>query len=82
MPSWPDTTVGFIFHGPLDQGRRPIRFKGRTVAFRTDADTTWRVGVVGSAGVWMNDGTNDGTNDALVPLDVVTLFIDLDQVKA
>ena len=74
MPSWPDTTVGFIFHGPLDQGRRPIRFNGRTVAFRTDADTTWRVGVVARNGV--------STNDALVPLDVVTLFIDLDQVKA
>ena len=73
MPSRPDTTAGFVFHGPLDQGRRATRFHGHTVAFRDVDDMGWYVGTVLTDGVCV-----DG---AFVPLNSITVFVDLNQVK-
>jgi hypothetical protein len=67
--------AGFVFHGPLDQGMRPLRFRDRTVAFRTIDNDAWRVGTVHRDGVWVDAAT------PMVPLYDVVWFVDLDQVK-
>lgn len=63
------TTLNVLF-GPLD-GRRPRRFFGRTIAFRTHLTDRWHIGTVGRFGIVTDSGAD-------VAFDQVTRFVPLD----
>lgn len=66
------TLADFTRVGPLD-GRRPIRFRDCTLAFRTIDG--WNIGTVGPTAIICRDGST-------VSFDDVTMFIDLSPLHA